>query len=338
MGAWGPGSFENDQAMDWVGELRKSADPGYPLVVLRKLDGAGPLTGRAAETGIAAAEAVAASRGRPAEGVPAGVLDWLRASGARADAAAAGLALRVIDAIEADSELSLLWDEGDGSLWRAAIADLRDRLRARERDVSLPPQRAEMQYRTGDVTQLLTSTGQVAYVQLIGRTDAPALDLIRVLPGLFSPALSESSLAVLVGGETAFLSQGSFRAMLTLNGSVARGNFLVPGPCAGPQPLKQRLPSSRESGAGPVTYKGERFSADEFARLYPDIDQTMLADASTIPSPNKLLRKIECEWRPWMGADDDWMYPEETGEASRAPQRPAPYPPTAQPGNFLLVR
>src|SRR5580658_5332394 len=211
MGAWGPGPFENDTSMDWVEELRKSADPGYPLAVLRKLDGVGPFAGRSAETGIAAAEAIAASRGQPAEKVPAGVLEWLRATGARADAAAAELALRVVDAIEDDSELGLLWDEVDGSLWHAAVADLRRRLRARERELSLPPPRAEVQYGTGDVAQLLTSTGQVAYIQLIGRTDAPALDLIRVMPGLFSPPLSESSLAVLTGGETAFCRRGLSR-------------------------------------------------------------------------------------------------------------------------------
>jgi hypothetical protein len=338
MGAWGPGPFENDTSMDWVEELRNAADPGYPLTVLRKLDGIGPLARRSAERGIAAAEAVAASRGQPAEKVPADVLEWLGASGARADAAAAEVALRVVDAIEDDSELGLLWDEGDGSSWHAEIADLRRRLRAPERDVSLPPQRAEVQYRTGDVVQLLTSVGKVAYIQLIGRTDAPAFDLIRVVPCLFSPPLSEGSLAVLVGGETAFLSPGSFRALLALNGSLARGNFLVPGPCAGPQPLKQRLPVSREPGVGSVTYKAERLSADEFARLYPDIDQTMLADASNIPSPGKLLRMIECEWRPWMGTDYDWMYPEEAGELPQAPPRPTPYPPSAQPGKFLLAK
>ena len=336
MGAWGPGPFENDEAMDWVGELRRSEDPGYPLAVLRNLDGVGPLAGRSAEIGIAAAEAVAASRGQSAEGVPTGVLEWLRASGARADRAAAELALRVIDAIEADSGLQLLWDEVDGSIWHAAMADLRRRLRARRRDVSLPPRRAQVQYRTGDVGQLMTSTGQVAYIQLASRTDGPALDLIRILPGLFSPPLGESSLAVLVGGETAFLSQGSFRAMLALNGSVARGNFLVPGPCAGPQPLKYQMPLSRKPGVGSVTYKGEQLSAGEFAQLHPDIDQTMLTDASIIPSPGKLLRRIECEWRPWMGTDDDWMFPDEAGEPPQAPPRPAPYPPTAQPGKFVI--
>jgi hypothetical protein len=64
MGAWGEGPFENDTSMDWVHELRESEDPDYPLGVLRELDGLGPLDTRAAELGIAAAEAVAASRGR----------------------------------------------------------------------------------------------------------------------------------------------------------------------------------------------------------------------------------------------------------------------------------
>jgi Domain of unknown function (DUF4259) len=336
MGAWGPGPFENDTAMDWIGELRTSNDPGYPLDVLRKLDGVGPLATGAAETGIAAAEAVAASRGRAAAEVPTGLLEWLRASGARADAAAAELALRVVDEIEDDSELCALWDEAGGSRWHAEIADLRRRLRAQERAVSRPPRPTEVRYRPGDVAQLLTSAGKVAYIQLASRTEAPAFDLIRVMPGLFSPPLSEGSLAVLAGGETAFLSPGSFRAMATLKGFVTRGNFLVPGPCAGPQPLKHRPSESSESGVGSVSYQGERFSADEFARLHPDIDQTMLAAASTIPSPDNLLRQIECGWRPWMADDDDWMYPEETPEPAPMPQRPPPYPPTAQPGKFLL--
>jgi hypothetical protein len=89
-------------------------------------------------------------------------------------------------------------------------------------------------------------------------------------PGLFSPPLSEGGLAVLAGGETAFLSQGSFRAMATLEGFVARGNFLVPGPCAGPQPLKHRPSEPSESGVGsvPVGARGFRLrSSRDRARI-----------------------------------------------------------------------
>ena len=232
----------------------------------------------------------------------------------------------------------MLWDEGRGSLWHAGIADLRYRLRAPERDVAPPSRRAEAEeYRTGDVAQVLTSMGRVGYVQYIGRTDAPAFDLIRVMPGLYSPPLGDDSLAVLIGGETAFLSQGSFRAMLLLDGCLGKGNYPVPAPCSGPQPLKKRLPASLDASIGSIVYKGAKYSADEFARLYPDIDQTMVAAASIVPSPDKLLRKIECGWLPYMGTDDSWMYPEETGESPQAPARPAPYPSTAKPGKFLLA-
>jgi hypothetical protein len=51
--------------------------------------------------------------------------------------------------------------------------------------------RRGVRYRPGDVAQLLTSAGKVAYIQFTGRTEAPAFDLIRVMPGLFSPPLSE---------------------------------------------------------------------------------------------------------------------------------------------------
>jgi hypothetical protein len=335
MGTWGPGSFENDVALDWVLRLGKSGNPDLPAGVLRRLDGAGSLGGIMEEEGTAAAEAVAASRGWPADRVPDGVQEWLRASGTRADAAIAELALRVIDAIKnEDSDLRLRWGEGeDVSSWLESMADLRHRLRAPQRDISGPPRPAKVQSRTGDVAQLLTSGGRVAYIQLIGRTDAPAFDMIRVIPGFFMPPLIDSSLAVLAGGGTAFLTQGSFRGMLTIGGCVARGNYQVPSPYADPQPLKLRPLGSRESDIGPVKYRGQTFSAEEFARLHPDIDQTMLADGSIVCSPGKLLRKIECEWQPWMGNDDRWMQLEGPG---LRPQRPAVYPVTAQPGKFVL--
>jgi hypothetical protein len=182
MGAWGPGPFENDTSMDWVLELRKSEDPGYPLGVLRKLDGVGRLP---------------PERRRR---------DRRRRGGRR---------------------------------------------EPRQRIVSLPLRPAKVRYRTGDVAQLLTSTGKVAYIQLAGRTSA------RVRPDT--------------------------------------GH-------AGPvQPAALRGQPGRPGRRG---------------------DGVLV---SNIPFPESLLRRIECGWRPWMGTDDDWMYPAETRQPPQAPLRPDPY-------------
>jgi hypothetical protein len=335
MGAWGPGPFENDAALDWILLLGESEEGAFPLGVLRRLD-AGLIDASEESAGIAAAEAVAASRGWPAESLPAGLANWLARTGGAADPAAAELSLRVMSKIEGDdSELGYLWDEVDGTAWRERMADLRQRLEASPREVVLAPPPAEVPIRVGDVAQLLTSTGKIAYIQLIGQ-DERRLNLIRVMPGLFSMPLWGESLAAVVGGETAFLSLGLFRGMLTLDGAQARGNYLVPPACAGPQPLKSRSGASPDPGRGAVTYRGQKFSAEEFARQHPDIDQTMLTDWASIPFPDTLLCMIEHDWRPWMGGDRSWMDPEDSDQPSAAPPRPAPYPPTAQPGNFLL--
>jgi hypothetical protein len=80
---------------------------------------------------------VAASRGHLSGSGAGRVREWLRASGARADAAAAELALRVIGEIEGeDSGLRVLWNEAGEPLWHEAIDDLRRRLRTPEREVS----------------------------------------------------------------------------------------------------------------------------------------------------------------------------------------------------------
>ncbi len=324
MGAWGSGPFENDSALDWVIELQRSADREFPLGVLHRLAAAGPGDGREGEVGVAAAETIAASRGWPAESLPGGVRDWLERTGGLAEASAAELALRAIDAIEGEaSELRWLWDEVGDTEWRERMADLRERLAATAREVSLSPRPPEVQVRVGDVVQLLTSAGQAAYVQFIGEDDR-GLDLIRVLPGLFSVPPWGDGLAALIGGDTAFLSLGLFRGMPSLAGSQHKGNYPIPPPLRGPQPLKLKP----TEGGGSVSYQGRTMPAEEFARLHPDIDQTMLADWATVPFPDTLLGMIEREWRPWMG-DNDF-------EDGRPPPRPAPYPPTARQGKFLL--
>ncbi len=341
LGTWGPGPFENDAALDWALALRSSADPELPHSVLRRLDEVSSHRARDGARAVAAAEAIAASRGHPAERLPAEVHRWLAAAHPRADAAAADLALGVLANVAGeDSELRMLWEEMDTSRWRATLDDLRRRLREPAQPVipTLDARRPDpVPMRLGDVIQLLTSAGQVAYIQLAGRTGArgPAVDLIRIMPGLASPPLDDAALVSLVAGDTAFFSPGSFSLLLGLTGSQARGHYPIPGPCAGPQPVKFQRRSAEAPGGGHVRYTGQTHTAEEFAQMHPDVDQTMLTDPE-IPSPGTLLRMIGREWRPWMADDDARFLGDDSGWAAAVPHRLPPYPATAQPGKFLL--
>ncbi len=75
MGAWGPGNFENDTALDWLGEPRTGASLGD---IVRSVALDDP---EACERCLAAAELVAAWNGHALGELPtaaAGIRDRLR--------------------------------------------------------------------------------------------------------------------------------------------------------------------------------------------------------------------------------------------------------------------
>jgi len=129
MGAWSHESFGNDDAMDWIAELEAEGLPaaGGALAAIEQLapeDREAPICSSA----LAAAEVVAALRGKPAAGLPDEVRQWVAEH--PGDPGALTLAARrAVDAIVAQSELRELWEEGDEfETWQAAVAELRARL------------------------------------------------------------------------------------------------------------------------------------------------------------------------------------------------------------------
>lgn len=132
MGAWGGGSFENDDALDWMGRLLQAADLSVVASTLEiATESSGYLLADEAAEVVAAAETAAALLGRPAPSLPPEVADWVGAhpsDGSERLALAATLAL---DVVENGSELRELWEEAGGdslASWRAAVYDLRARL------------------------------------------------------------------------------------------------------------------------------------------------------------------------------------------------------------------
>ena len=130
MGAWGAGSFENDDAMDWIGGLAPGSgvnDVRAALVPVTLADDH-YVEAPDCSIAIAAAEAVAAARGRPMPSLPEEVSAWAKTETKLAPELVE-LARAAVDRIARKSELKDLWDESDSAdAWRARISDLRKRL------------------------------------------------------------------------------------------------------------------------------------------------------------------------------------------------------------------
>ena len=130
MGAWGVGTFENDDASDWVYQLEDSGDLG----LLRDALAAAAEPGGYRESptcaeALAASEVVAALAGKPAPDLPEEVRAWVREHRSSVPPDLRELSLRAIDHIAADSELKELWGESDErAAWADRLQELRGRL------------------------------------------------------------------------------------------------------------------------------------------------------------------------------------------------------------------
>lgn len=131
VGAWGPGSFENDDAMDLLADL---VDGGGMDVVQSAFDIAEEgayLEAPEASAAVAAAEIVAALAGRPGEDLPEEAAEWVAANGRAPGEKLVRRARTVVERVRTDSELKELWEEGEeAGEWHAAIKDLLARLGA----------------------------------------------------------------------------------------------------------------------------------------------------------------------------------------------------------------
>jgi hypothetical protein len=131
VGAWGTGSFENDDASDWVGELDTIAPADLTKILVQAADNPAYLEAPAAYVAVAAGEVVAALKGSPAEGAPAAVVEWAKKHPQALTPELKAIAIRALDRVRRNSELKDLWMEADGlNDWIAAMRDLQGRLGA----------------------------------------------------------------------------------------------------------------------------------------------------------------------------------------------------------------
>lgn len=129
MGAWGPESFANDDALDWIAELEQAEDTRLLEDTLSvAADEPDELEVDGASKAVAAAEVGAALAGLPATHLPEEVIAWVRAHRRSFHKNLITLALRSLDRVRRDSELAELWAEGGISEWENVVVELRSRL------------------------------------------------------------------------------------------------------------------------------------------------------------------------------------------------------------------
>jgi hypothetical protein len=129
-GTWGIGSFENDDAADWVVECTQSKSMAPVAQALAAVLQADFVEAPDAAMAIAAAETVAAALGKPSKQLPDELRAWIdrqpRAKLAELAPNAKKALARILD--PEGSELPQLWSESDNKKWTATVAELMARL------------------------------------------------------------------------------------------------------------------------------------------------------------------------------------------------------------------
>jgi hypothetical protein len=131
VGAWGTGTFDNDDAADWAYELMESADLAPARAALAAtMDSDGWLEIPEGARAVAAASVVAAGFDGDVRGLPDEVVEWLEYHPDAGSLADARLAIDALERVASvDSELREVWLEAtNGPAWVEEIARLVYRL------------------------------------------------------------------------------------------------------------------------------------------------------------------------------------------------------------------
>lgn len=133
MGAWNTGTFDNDDAADWLIELRSADDGAILIVTLEAADiGKNYLEAPEGARIICACELVAALTGQAAIDLPEIAREWVRQHHHELDVTPLlPIAKSGIDRVLAEySELEELWRENadEYAKWRKNVLALKTRL------------------------------------------------------------------------------------------------------------------------------------------------------------------------------------------------------------------
>ena len=132
MGTWGVGVFKNDDALDWLHELEETESLEAIQQAVDAVNAtAGYLEAFKCCAALAAAEIVAALKGRPGKVYPDNAQQWISRHAPSPGEGLVESCAKATERIQSDSELKTLWEETDEyASWQAVVRDLTDRLKA----------------------------------------------------------------------------------------------------------------------------------------------------------------------------------------------------------------
>ena len=131
MSAWGTGTFDNDDAADWLVELQPTDDQAVLHAALDAAEGEGYLEAPEGARILCACELVAALTGQAAADLPEIAREWVEQHRALDVSTLVPMARKGIDRVLAvDSELEELWREtaDEYPAWRQNVLTLKVRL------------------------------------------------------------------------------------------------------------------------------------------------------------------------------------------------------------------
>jgi Domain of unknown function (DUF4259)/Immunity protein 26 len=208
MGAWGPGSFENDDALDFVVRLEREG----AAAIRAALEDVAGLSARDypeapdASSAIAAGEIVAAARDGDVSRLPKAAQDWLDGhDDSVAVPALLALARRAVERVLMRSELKELWEEGGANgqseAWSNGVCRLIARLMVtapiREARAPKGPKVKKSKFEPGSVLRVDLDHQWHTYARIVARApkiafydcrvSAPEEDLLAIVktPVLF---------------------------------------------------------------------------------------------------------------------------------------------------------
>ena len=127
-GAWESGSFDNDDALDWAGQCVRSTGTAFISTTLNGALTEGYLEAPECSAAIAAAEVVAASKGKAVKSLLKELSAWLERQQKTELAKLAPLAAKAVSRIlnGPESELQELWLENKKEFpaWKRNMQDL----------------------------------------------------------------------------------------------------------------------------------------------------------------------------------------------------------------------